>query len=197
MNEEQETTAAQETPDKGKTTRRRFLRIGGGAAVVALAGGVVWLGSGPGDKPIALANAIATVDRLSERLPLVATGEWTPYRILSHVAQSIEMSMSGYPQHESPLYKNTLGATAYSFFRKRGRMSHDLGEFIPGAPLIDEDGETADALQRLRRALLDFDGFEGDLAPHFAYGALSKSQYAAAHVMHFNNHLIEIANAQT
>lgn len=30
------------------------------------------------------------------------------------------------------------------------------------------------------------------LAPHFAYGPLTKQQYEMAHVMHFNNHLKEI-----
>jgi hypothetical protein len=33
------------------------------------------------------------------------------------------------------------------------------------------------------------------LAPHFAYGALDRAQYTAAHVMHINNHLTEITRA--
>ena len=100
--------------------------------------------------------------------------------------------MSGYPQHKSAWFKNTLGATAYSVFRRTGAMRHDLSEPIPGAPLIAPDGDVAAALQRLRTAFIDFDSFEGELMPHFAYGPLSKSQYAAAHVMHLNNHLLEI-----
>jgi len=42
-------------------------------------------------------------------------------------------------------------------------------------------------------ALNDFDNYSGALKPHFAFGMLSKSDYALAHVLHINNHLQEFA----
>ena len=43
-----------------------------------------------------------------------------------------------------------------------------------------------------RTSMLAFEGFQGQLAPHFAYGSLTKAEYARAHAMHFYNHLDEI-----
>lgn len=192
MEEPDGTLATDATPEPDDVGRRKALRLTGGAIALVLAGGVGWLSTGPRGRPMSLAAAFAALDRLDAAVDIKATGEWRPYRIFSHVAQSIEMSMTGYPRHESALFKNTLGATAFSVFRKTGRMRHDLSEPIPGAPVLEVDGDLKLALQRLRTALVDFDSFEGDLQPHFAYGALSKSQYAAAHVMHLNNHLAEI-----
>lgn len=172
-------------------TRRRMLVGAGGLLAAGFAGGVAWLARGPDSAP-SIADAFATLERLEAAEAIDSTGAWGPYRVFSHLAQSIELSISGYPEHESDLFKNLLGANVYAVFRRRGRMRHDLAEPIPGAAPIPEDGDLELALQRLRKALLDFDRYEGELAPHFAYGRLSKSQYAAAHVMHIDNHMSEI-----
>ncbi len=194
MNETQDEPSAEAPAPEpvASVTRRRVLLAGGSVVALAFTGGVAWLASGPGGRAPRIADALATLERLEAADTIASTGEWTPFRIFSHLAQSIELSISGYPEHKSDLFKNTLGATAYSVFRKRGRMSHDLAELIPGAALIPAEGDLSLALQRLRKALLDFDRFEGEPAPHFAYGRLSKSQYAAAHVMHLDNHMREI-----
>jgi hypothetical protein len=55
------------------------------------------------------------------------------------------------------------------------------------------EGDPLEALARLTTALQDFDGYNGALKPHFAFGTLSKSDYALAHVLHINNHLQEFA----
>ena len=122
----------------------------------------------------------------------MATGAWSPFRVFSHVAQSVEMSMSGYPAHKPALFKRTLGRTAFAVFRKRGAMHHALDEPIPGAPAIGADGDVTAALERLRDALKAFEAHRGPLAPHFAYGELSHTQYTLAHVLHLNNHLAEL-----
>ncbi len=74
-------------------------------------------------------------------------------------------------------------------------MKHNLAEPIAGAPAIEVAGDTSEALARLRKALTDFENFNGTLAPHFAYGALSKDDFALAHALHFSNHLDEIRAA--
>jgi hypothetical protein len=38
-----------------------------------------------------------------------------------------------------------------------------------------------------------FQAYTGPLKPHFAYGDLSRSDYALAHVLHIANHQDEIA----
>jgi hypothetical protein len=71
-------------------------------------------------------------------------------------------------------------------------MTHVLNEPIPGAPLLNTNVDVITALNRLKKSLIDFDNYQGSLAPHFAYGKLTKDQYEAAHVMHLYNHLQEI-----
>ena len=56
------------------------------------------------------------------------------------------------------------------------------------AALLEPDSQEA-ALQRLRSAFVRFASYQGELQPHFAYGALSHGEYAAAHVMHLYDHL--------
>ena len=99
--------------------------------------------------------------------------------------------MTGFPQSKSAFFQHTAGHVAFSLFSAKGEMSHNLAEVIPGAPDLVTEGDALVALERLTTALQDFDGYNGVLKPHFAFGALSKSDYALAHVLHINNHLQE------
>jgi hypothetical protein len=101
--------------------------------------------------------------------------------------------MTGYPEHKSEVFKNTLGAVAFSAFATKGAMVHSLDEAIPGAPMIDPEQNSALALERLKKSLMDFEKFDGALQPHFAYGELTKAEYEAAHVMHIYNHFDELS----
>ena len=77
------------------------------------------------------------LDRLKQAVALDAAANWTWSKTLLHCAQSIDYSMSGYPAPKSALFQRTAGAAAFSFFRSRGRMSHNLIEAIPGAAALD------------------------------------------------------------
>jgi len=81
---------------------------------------------------------------------------------------------------------------AFSVFSSMGKMIHDLGDPIPGAPPLVSDIDIKFTLDRLKEALLEFRSFEDTPAAHFAYGELSKREYEIAHVMHLYNHLQEI-----
>lgn len=72
-------------------------------------------------------------------------------------------------------------------------MTHPLDEVIPGSTEFSDEENITDAFDRFKKSLIAFKQFDGVLAEHFAYGQLSKREYEAAHVMHFNNHLQEIA----
>lgn len=116
-------------------------------------------------------------------------GGWNAAQVLTHLAQSIEHSMSGYPQPRSRLFQLTLGAAAFALFDARGRMSHGLDEPIPGAEPLDAATDAAAARARLLQAMVDFQRWPGPLQPHFAYGDLPREAYARAHAMHVADHL--------
>ena len=159
-------------------------------AVSGVGGAYLWLGS---DHDHSALSTAATLDRLDQLAagPIEKSGSWNPFQVFTHCAQSVEFSMTGFPLSESELFQLTAGRLAFATFAARGEMSHSLDEVIPGAPELAPAGDPRAALKRLVRALLDFQSFDGELKPHFAFGYLDKSDYAIAHSLHINNHLEE------
>ncbi len=113
---------------------------------------------------------------------------WTLPQTLVHLAQSIEFSIAGYPRHRSEFFQRTVGSAAFSVFSWRGRMSHNLGEPIPGAPSLNGETDASLAIARLQTAVQVFNTHSAPLAKHFAYGTLDKTQYEQAHAMHLAEH---------
>lgn len=177
-------------------TRRQFIKASvlTGAAV-GLGGGALWLSAEVDKSRLTIDGVLATIDVL-EKQSLTTTGAWSLNQILDHCAQSVEYSISGFPEHKSAVFKYTVGKLAFAAFSTKGKMLHALDEVIPGAPLIKlvpiAPLSMALAFIRLRHSLAAFQQYHGDFAPHFAYGALSKADYEQAHAMHFYNHLDEI-----
>lgn len=136
-----------------------------------------------------LAAAEEELARLAQTKELASDATWNWAQTLVHCAQSIEYSMSGFPQSKSKLFQRTIGSAAFGVFSWRGRMTHDLSDPIPGAPLLEAKAEPTQALLRLRGSILSFQRWSGPLQPHFAYGALDKETYELAHAMHLANHL--------
>ncbi|MFK7886336.1 MAG: DUF1569 domain-containing protein [Gammaproteobacteria bacterium] len=172
-------------------TRRKILAASLGTFAVGAVGTASWLATGPALPEPGIARALARLDQFDAGSGLSTHGAWSAFKVFEHLAQSVEMSIHGYPEHKSALFQRTAGAAAFAVFRKRGQMRHGLDEPIPGAPGIESDGDVASAMARLRTALLDFEAYQGTLAPHFAYGQLSREQYAIAHALHLDNHLLE------
>lgn len=133
------------------------------------------------------------LDQLARTPDARTSGQWPLVAVLTHLAQSVEMSMDGFPEPKSALFQATAGSAAFAFFKWRGRMSHGLTEPIPGAPVLPAQGDWHPAAERLRAAVVRFNGYQGALRPHFAYGALGKADYALAHTFHVANHQDEIA----
>lgn len=172
--------------------RRRFLGISAGVlAIGATAGGWVFLRAAEPLGELTIDGALTKIDRLAEH-PLRSNGAWSAGHVFLHCAQSIECSMRGYPEHKSALFQHTIGRAAFSVFASRGRMSHALDEPIPGVSSPEPSTDAAVGLAKLREAFTIFRRFDGQLAPHFAYGELDKREYEVAHVMHFYNHLEQI-----
>lgn len=135
-----------------------------------------------------LNDALRWLDKLDKASKLAMTGKWPVVAVLEHLAQSIEMSLDGFPQPKPALFQNTAGSAAFAFFKWRGQMSHGLDEPIPGAATLTMQGDWKPAAQRLRAAINRFNGHTGALKPHFAYGNLSRADFALAHAFHIANH---------
>ena len=175
-----------------RRTLVKYLAIGG--PVSAIGGGYLWLNAERDYPQLSLPATLEKLQRLASG-PINKSGTWNPYQVFNHCAQSVEFSMTGYPENESELFQNTAGVVAFSVFSARGEMSHNLAEVIPGAPALAVEGDNQVALERLSAALTSFDTYDGPLKPHFAFGNLNKNDYALAHVLHINNHLQEFSVA--
>lgn len=171
--------------------RRQFIKTTALAGVGLLGGASVWLAVGQDKEALTITEALAKLELLTDK-SLTHTGSWDPAKAFLHCAQSIEYSMTGYPEHKSDAFKNTLGSLAFSAFALKGAMAHGLDQPIPGAPELSMHQDLSRALAQLKKSLLDFQYYEGVLKPHFAYGELTKDEYEAAHVMHIYNHFDEI-----
>ena len=168
--------------------RRQVLKLGA-LGSIAVAGGGYWaLGRGEVPGELSLAGAQQVLAGLVDR-PLVSLEGWSPAEVFNHCAQSIEYSISGYPELKPAWFRASVGPMAFAVFAARGAMRHPLDEAIPGAAPLAEPASQALALQRLQHAFEDFAGHQGALRPHFAYGELSHADYARAHVLHLYNHL--------
>ncbi len=142
-----------------------------------------------------LAAAYKPLDALAQGAVWRSTGAWNLAQVLNHAAQSVEFSLQGFPEMKSAAFRHTVGRAAFAVFNLRGHMSHGLGEPIPGAPALPATDTLQAAAQRMVEALHDFETHTGALAPHFAYGALDKTQFTRAHLMHLANHWTEVVQA--
>lgn len=170
--------------------RRTVLKsalIGSGALVGS---GAAWLTLAP-QPPVAgfadLSHLRDALDAWRTAPPANAVGAFPLAQMLEHCAQSVEMSMDGYPELRAGWFRATIGPLAYRAFDRMGRMRHALGDPIPGAPALVATN-VADSIDRLEAAFDRFVGWSGPLQPHFAYGALDHAQYLRAHLMHVANH---------
>ncbi len=170
--------------------KRRTLLIAGTAVVAA--GSAGWFTMPSGARPLTIASASDELQKLKGK-PIKILHGWPAAQVFEHLAQSIDYSMTGFPESKPSLFQSTVGAAAIAVFQVKGAMTHGLTEPIPGAPVLAENGNQEMTLDRLLKSLATFDLFGGTLKPHFAYGSLDKKSYAAAHAMHVFNHLTEFS----
>lgn len=172
-----------------RMNRRKFLARSALAVIAVSAAAIAW-------RRVQLPqhSLAALIDQLQmlRTQPLRSSGAWSPYRMFTHLAQSVAYSMDGYPRMRPEWFRASVGSAAFFAFETAGAMRHGLDEPIPGAPDIAVEGDPASAIDGLVHALQRFDAHAGLLRPHFAYGALDKGRYAAAHSMHVQDHLREI-----
>lgn len=142
-----------------------------------------------------LDDVLRWLDKLDRATRVHSGTAWKMSAVLEHMAQSVDMSLDGFPEPKSALFQATLGSAAFAVFRLRGKMTHGLTEPIPGAPVLPQVDGWKPGVARLRTAVLRFQAHTGPLQPHFAYGALSRADFALAHALHIANHQDEITVA--
>lgn len=167
--------------------RRKFGTLLASSGLLAVGGGAVWLNLPRDHTHLSIEQALAKLEQM-RGTDATLGGNWGSVRTLHHLAQSIEFSMDGYPEHKSAAFQKTVGRLAFKVFNARGEMAHGIEEAIPGEVIV-EAGDREEAFDRVAGALVTFRDFGAELKPHFAYGALTKDEYAFAHVMHINDHL--------
>lgn len=140
-----------------------------------------------------LTDVMRWLDKLEKAPSVRSTTQWSIGAVMEHMAQSVDMSMDGFPEPKSALFQATVGSAAFAVFKWRGKMSHGLTEPIPGAPALPNSPDWHAGVQRLRASVERFSKYSGALMPHFAYGSLSHADFALAHAMHIANHQDEIA----
>jgi hypothetical protein len=168
--------------------RRQFLQLTLAAPAAAIIGSKVVAMA----RHYPLEQLVLTLKRLPAT-QLSSSGSWSVSEIFQHLAQSVRYSRFGYPQANSALFQHTAGSLAFNVFAAAGTMQHPLDEAIPGAPALVQAVPADVALAELVHELELFISWQGDLAPHFAYGRLSKQQYYSAHYLHIQNHLEQIS----
>ena len=174
-------------------SRKVFVRRAGQLVLLAsVPTGLTMCGGAEFDRKLrfqTLDQALDELDTASRAPALEVPGNWNLFQVLSHLAQSIEFSVQGFPEEKSALFQGTVGSLAFSFFDSRGYMNHGLNDVIPGAPELNPEGNPERGFARIRSAIDLFRNTpENELRPHFAYGQLTKDQYERAHAYHVANH---------
>ena len=186
-----------------RMTRQGFLRLSAtslvGASLGALAFGegcTIPPGSGDDDgtgslerdlRFVSLDDALEELALIEAHPPVEMLQEWSLFKVLHHLAQSAEYSMTGFPE-EQPALVQAIGKAVFNGFVDRGYMSHDLAAVVPSAPEIPDDGPLPEAFARLRAAIAVFKSHTGALYPHFAYGELTREEWELAHAFHCADH---------
>ncbi|MBL8021825.1 MAG: DUF1569 domain-containing protein [Leptospirales bacterium] len=175
--------------------RRLFLRRVGNTAVLMTASGAILSTANCGGnlaQALRFANldeALKAVDGLAEKGKIDTHGPWNVPQILIHLAQSIEYSMTGYPENKSVIIRKTIGRLVLSRFLSQGYMTHNLSDPIPGAPALDANASLQEGIARLKKAVADFRSFQDELKIHFVYDKVTRDEYERVQAMHVANHL--------
>ena len=138
-----------------------------------------------------LSNALAHLESLGPAASIDVPGPWSWAQTLEHCAQSIECSLNGFPKLKPAFVRATIGRLVIRKFLRRGWFNHDLAGPVPGAADLEADDPHA-AEQRLRAAIERFEAHEGELAPHFIFGTLSKADFDHFHAMHLADHFAAV-----
>lgn len=120
-----------------------------------------------------------------EKGPVETFGNWSYFQILTHCAKGFEGSMKCL-KREMPWWKrHILGPMGYWDIKLKGYISPG----IPGPKSDRIEGDEKAALEQLRKALDDFEKFDGPFSDHPRLGNFNKDKWILFHAFHLANHL--------
>ena len=79
----------------------------------------------------------------------VCTKNWNVYEICLHCAQTIDYSMTSYPEMKPKFIRQTIGKKVVKKFLTEKKMSHNLKAPVAGGAPIAHDGLPIDGIQAL------------------------------------------------
>lgn len=124
-----------------------------------------------------------------EKGPVITTGNWSYFQILEHCRKAVEGSMKGLQREMSWWKKHVIGPIGMYKTAMDGVIPTGIGSPMKGTPVERIEGDEKTALEQLRKALDDFEKFEGNLSSHPRFGPMNKKQWLLFHSMHLANHL--------
>jgi hypothetical protein len=133
-----------------------------------------------------LGQVAQEVERL-RRDGYARAGNWGLAQVCEHLALALGAMMAGFPRRFPRWVRWVGGPVVRVWVFATGRFPAGLpmptGTAPPAAP--DEDA----AVRHLREALERFARFDGPLAPHPAFGRLSRRQWERLNLIHCAHHL--------
>ena len=171
-------------------SRKSFLKLTVGIAVTGAMGSTLTGCSASGRQLefSTIDDVLTEINLMEANLDTLTMDQpWSLYKVMTHLAQSIEYSMTAYPKLDSP-FVQSIKKIAFAAFKSQGYMSHNLAATVPDAPEISDEGSIEEVFLRLRNACGDFQNHTGALHPHFSYGVLSYQDMELAHSFHCANH---------
>jgi hypothetical protein len=133
-----------------------------------------------------LGQVAQEVERL-RRDGYARAGNWGLAQVCEHLALALEATMAGFPRPFPWWVRRLVGPGLRAWVLGTGRLPAGLpvpaGVAPPAAP---EEGA---AVRHLREALERFARFDGPLAPHPAFGRLSRRQWERLNLIHCAHHL--------
>jgi hypothetical protein len=133
-----------------------------------------------------LAQVAVEVERLRRR-GYARAGQWGLAQVCEHLALALEATMTGFPRPFPWWVRRLLGPPLGVCILLTGRFPAGLpmpAGVAPPAGVAEEE-----ALRHLRQALEQFQRFGGSLAPHPAFGRLSRRQWERLSLLHCAHHL--------
>jgi hypothetical protein len=122
-----------------------------------------------------------------EKGPVVTMGNWSYFQILNHCAGALEGTMKGLKREFSWWKRNVTGPLAARKVMAQGFIPAGVKSSSPQTERVEGDEKIA--LGRLKKAMDEFETFDGPFSEHPRFGPLNKKQWIHFHAMHMANHL--------
>ncbi len=137
-----------------------------------------------------LEEAEDELTNLQNTFPNIDTaGQWALPVMLDHCAESLEFTLTGYPEMKPEWFRMIVGPVAKHVFLWQGKMSHNTLDPIPGDEGMPHSKTEKEAFDRLFQSIARFKTWNREVAEHFAYGKLDRAEAEKLQAFHIADHL--------